>query len=215
MKEGFIIGLGVAGAWLVGVAGAASASTRVARDIPPPVPSRPRRDTFPETPPITNRRNPDKATNVNNTVWSRAQLEEIVKGVALRSRVPLDLVRGLVQQESRWNPAASNYNTDGTTDAGLFQLNSRHAGKSEFPATLSDFYDPELSAPGAERLLREARSHWGTNWKMVAVEYHHGYTKSKRLDADGFDAETEDYLAKVLGNWKRYAAASGREFPYA
>ena len=62
----------------------------------------------------------------------------------------------VMMAESGGNPTATNYNTNGTTDKGLFQINTIHGHKST--------YDPELNV----RYASEIRYSWGS-WNAWSV----------------------------------------------
>lgn len=56
----------------------------------------------------------------------------------------------IMKCESGGNPKATNYNTNGTRDSGLFQINSVHAKKVN--GDLDSLYDPKVNIRVAKQI---------------------------------------------------------------
>ena len=85
------------------------------------------------------------------TTLTRAGLERMVEYWARREGVPKEIAFSMVDRESEWNPKAHGHNTNGTTDGGLFQLNSSNSKlfQTAFWSDQKepfDQYNPEHSA---------------------------------------------------------------------
>ncbi len=60
----------------------------------------------------------------------------------------------IMQCESGGNPEATNLNTNGTSDSGLFQINSIHAGRYD----MSNIFDPYINA----QIAKSIKDSWGS-----------------------------------------------------
>lgn len=71
--------------------------------------------------------------------------------------------------ESGWNPAATNANTNGSTDYGLWQINSVHAALLAH----GDWHDPRFNASVAFQIWSDAHgwSPWVTYWSGSYAQY--------------------------------------------
>jgi len=66
--------------------------------------------------------------------------------------------------ESDWYDRASNHNRNGTTDYGLFQINSIHLHDSGCPSTTAALYDPATNVRCAHAV-----------WKSQGINAWYGY----------------------------------------
>lgn len=88
---------------------------------------------------------------------------------AKKLKVPVHLALALVKRESQFNPKAINYNTNGTTDCGLMQLNT-----STFEeCSQKELFDPEINVDLGLGYLREMYDRLG-NWKDAVTAYNAG-----------------------------------------
>jgi soluble lytic murein transglycosylase-like protein len=114
---------------------------------------------------------------------------EIAKAAARKHGVPEDLFLRLVQQESGWNPVAVSHKGA----KGLAQL---------MPGTAErlgvDINDPEANLDGGARYLRMMFDKFGT-WKLALAAYNAGPGAVEAHDGIPPYAETENYVAAILG----------------
>lgn len=198
----------------LGAGSAAQAAVRSSRAAEPTLRAKPPATSGGTPPPKRGAGGVGGAVLIANTprTWTLAQLKELADRVAARAGVPRELVYAIAEKESAWNVNARGKNADGTTDLGLFQLNSRWIGKPGFPATVADAMDPEINAAGAEKLLREARVRWGDLTRVV-VDYHSGYSVAKDWPASstgGLPGERVGYVNDVFRRMERYAGTINR-----
>jgi soluble lytic murein transglycosylase-like protein len=92
----------------------------------------------------------------------------VTKWAAYYDNIPQDIAVRLAWEESRWNPRAVNRNENGSTDYGLYQLNSYF-----FPMTTID-----ENIEFGLRHLAEAYKAKGS-WKMAVVAFNAGVYGSK------------------------------------
>ena len=92
-----------------------------------------------------------------------AEFRAVVISAAAEFGVPLDIAGRLAYEESRWNPEAVGQNTNGTTDRGLYQLNSA-------------YHDPKSVRENVRTGLRYLAQCWRTtgSWKRAVVAYNAG-----------------------------------------
>ncbi|TAG19848.1 MAG: lytic transglycosylase domain-containing protein [Rhodobacterales bacterium] len=114
---------------------------------------------------------------------------EVAKAAARKHGVPEDLFLRLVQQESGWNPGAVS--VKGAT--GLAQL---MPGTAEVLGV--DIADPEANLEGGARYLRMMYDKFGS-WKLALAAYNAGPGAVEEHDGVPPYAETENYVAAILG----------------
>ncbi len=119
----------------------------------------------------------------------RGEYLEVAKAAARKHGVPEDLFLRLVQQESGWNPGAVSHK--GAT--GLAQL---------MPGTADvlgvDIADPAANLEGGARYLRMMYDKFGS-WKLALAAYNAGPGAVEQHDGIPPYAETENYVAAILG----------------
>ncbi len=114
---------------------------------------------------------------------------EVARAAARKHGIPEDLFLRLVQQESGWNPGAVSHK--GAT--GLAQL---------MPGTAQnlgvDINDPNANLDGGARYLRMMYDKFGS-WKLALAAYNAGPGAVEQHDGVPPYAETENYVAAILG----------------
>ena len=104
------------------------------------------------------------------------ELALYVEQQATAHHVPLKLAESVMWQESRWNPFAVRYNSSGSVDRGMWQLNSRslpwfarhfNGGRPINP------YDPYISTHVAIQYLRYLHDLTGS-WTNATMSYNAG-----------------------------------------
>lgn len=83
--------------------------------------------------------------------------------------VNADILRAIAWRESRFSTWKVHRNSDGTSDYGLMQINSRNLPLLHLdPVTAMD---PCANVYGAARLLHRALAHYGNTWQAIGA-YH-------------------------------------------
>jgi len=113
---------------------------------------------------------------------------------ALLSGIPINLLFGLVQWESNYNPRALNVN-GGSSDHGLMQLNSITFSS----LTEDDFYNPVTNIRHGSNYL-EARFKEFGSWEAAVIAYNGGNTELVK-------GTTVRHLVNVLENEREYDRA--------
>jgi len=85
---------------------------------------------------------------------------------AIKAKVPVNLVFALAFVESSFNVKAENKNQNGTTDKGLFQLNTRYNNGI-------DYFDPKENAIKAFEYLKD-RYKMFQSWEIAVLLYNAG-----------------------------------------
>lgn len=104
---------------------------------------------------------------IANLSWQGATLRDKVANMlsqfANRNAVfePSDVQKGLctIQYESGWNPNATNNNTNGSIDRGLWQINSIHTTARWWPADVNTLFNPEYNTRCALEIWTAAGSY--------------------------------------------------------
>ena len=107
-----------------------------------------------------------------------------------KNEIPLPLAFALAYTESRYNPKATNSNSNTTIDRGLFQLNS-----NSFPAlTETDFFDPYISAKYGMSHLKFCLNSAGNEVSALAM-YNAG---TGRVRSNKTPQSTLNYVGKII-----------------
>ncbi len=110
----------------------------------------------------------------------------------------------VAKAESDWNPTARNENTNGSTDLGLFQVNTVHAA---ILAT-GDPMDPTDNARMAYQVWTDAGGRWGP-W----VTYWRGTYKEFLADAQAAVGNVASVAASTVGCSATLVTAGGLSDP--
>ena len=80
--------------------------------------------------------------------------------------IPPELLWGIAKHESNFDPKAINYNTNGTIDIGLMQINSIHKEAIEaVNLSLDDLYNPKVSVYFASKILSKCLKRHGFTYQ--------------------------------------------------
>jgi soluble lytic murein transglycosylase-like protein len=91
---------------------------------------------------------------------------------ASRYQVPVHLLKAIAQVESAHNPRAMNFNTNGTRDIGLMQINSSWLPLlRKMSVTEQALWDPCVNTLVAAWLLSENFKRWGNTYRALGA-YH-------------------------------------------
>lgn len=125
-----------------------------------------------------------------NNVTKNKEVTNAILTYADKNDIPLSLAFALAYTESRFKTRAVGHNTNGTTDRGLFQLNS-----SSFPQlSEEDFFDPYTSAKyGLAHLKYCIRS--GGNYISALAMYNAG---QGRVSSNKTPQMTLNYIGNII-----------------
>ncbi len=79
------------------------------------------------------------------------------------------LLWSIAKSESSFDPSAINYNSNGTVDVGLMQINSIWA--NQLGETWNSLNDPCTNVMAGAWILRQCMKDYGNSWKAVGC-YH-------------------------------------------
>jgi soluble lytic murein transglycosylase-like protein len=124
----------------------------------------------------------------------------LIQEAAQRNGVDPALLKGLIRQESNFNPAARS----GAGAVGLTQL---------MPATaaslgVSDPTDPAQAIEGGAKYLRAQLDRFGGDAAKALAAYNAGPGAVQRFGGVPPYAETQAYVQRVLGYAREYGASS-------
>lgn len=123
--------------------------------------------------------------DVTNAILNYAEINDI----------PLSLAFALAHTESKFKVNAVGHNTNGTTDRGLFQLNS-----ATFPKlTEEDFFDPYISAKYGLAHLKQCLKSAGNSVSALAM-YNAG---QGRVSSNKTPQITLNYIGKIISYQNR------------
>lgn len=106
---------------------------------------------------------------------------------------PLPMVMALIQQESGGNPNAVGTNPNGTTDQGLFQINS-----SNFASLgITNPFDPTQSTQAGLTLLQQDYNQFG-NWTEALEAYNEGPSALQSQINAGVTPTSSGYASSIL-----------------
>jgi soluble lytic murein transglycosylase-like protein len=89
---------------------------------------------------------------------------------AVRYSLNVDLLRSIAKNESNFNPNAIHWNTDGTHDIGIMQINSSNfVFLSRRGITEQMLYDKCLNIAVGAFFLAEAFHYYGDKWRAVGA----------------------------------------------
>jgi soluble lytic murein transglycosylase-like protein len=126
--------------------------------------------------------------------------DDLIAAAAQRNGVDPALLKGLIRQESNFNPAARS----GAGAVGLTQL---------MPATaaglgVSDPTDPAQAIEGGAKYLRAQLDRFGGDPAKALAAYNAGPGAVQRFGGVPPYAETQSYVQRVLGYARQYGASS-------
>lgn len=124
---------------------------------------------------------------------TRQELEALADRYALQHGLPAALVRGVIQRESGWNPAA----TSGKGAMGLMQLMPDTAGD----LGIADPYDPEQNIAGGTRYLAQLYDRY-KDPRLALGAYHAGMGNVQKYgnQVPPFKI-TQDYVQALAPLW--------------
>jgi len=135
----------------------------------------------------------------------------LIKEAAARHKIPYELLMGIAQTESSFNPAAIGPKTKYGTAKGMFQMIDSTARRYG----VQDQFDPAQEADGAARYLSDLMKRYNGNAELAAAAYNAGEGNvDKYLSGRApLPAQTQDYVPKVLGHAAQFGASPLAQAP--
>lgn len=134
------------------------------------------------------------------TTGGPSPYEPLIQQAAIRNGVEPALLKGLIEQESGFDPNARS----SAGALGLTQLMPSTAAS----LGVSEPLNPSQSIEGGARLLGQLLRQFGGNASDALAAYNAGAGAVQRYGGVPPYPETEAYVAKVLANARAYAAPS-------
>ena len=125
-----------------------------------------------------------------------ARYDEWIRQAATLYQIPEELVRAVILVESNYDPRAVS--SAGAT--GLMQLMPETAQRME----VHDIGDPRENIFGGVRYLRVLANLFNGDLSLTVAGYNAGEGAVMRHGGIPPYAETQDYVVKVLGHYRRY-----------
>ncbi len=118
--------------------------------------------------------------------WAQSEYASLISQSAYREGVPPDILGALLEVESGLNPQAENFDSNGSVDRGIAQINSQaHPEVSDAQAM-----SPQYAIPWAAAELAKLHEQYGT-WRDALAAYNAGTPTSPA---------GQSYAAKVLAS---------------
>lgn len=125
-----------------------------------------------------------------NKITKDKDITRAILTEAEKNDIPLSLAFALAYTESKYKVEAVGYNTNGTVDRGLFQLNS-----NSFPnLTEEEFFDPYTSAKYGMQHLKQCLRMAGNSVSALAM-YNAGMG---RVSSNKTPQATLNYIGKII-----------------
>src|SRR5947208_1536858 len=134
-----------------------------------------------------------------------AQYDSLIQDAAQRNGVDPALLKGLIRQESNFNPSAHS----GAGAVGLTQLMPGTAAS----LGVSDPSDPAQSIEGGAKYLRAQLDRFGGDPAKALAAYNAGPGAVTRYGGVPPYAETQQYVQRVLGYARQYGASVSTTTP--
>jgi soluble lytic murein transglycosylase-like protein len=126
--------------------------------------------------------------------------DDLINAAAQRNGVDPALLKGLIRQESGFNPNAGS----GAGAQGLTQLMPGTAAA----LGVSDVHDPAQSIEGGAKYLAQQLKAFGGDESLALAAYNAGPGAVQRYNGVPPYSETQNYVQKVLGYANAYRGSS-------
>ena len=127
-----------------------------------------------------------------------SRFDEAIRQSATLYQIPEALVRAVVMVESNFDPRAVSH----AGAQGLMQLMPETAARME----VRDSFDPRENIFGGVRYLRVLANLFNGDLELTVAGYNAGEGAVMRHGGIPPYEETQDYVIKVIGHYRRFAA---------
>jgi hypothetical protein len=121
----------------------------------------------------------------------------MITSAATSAGIPPSLALAVAQEESSFNPNATNTNSNGTTDYGVMQINSSNLSA----LGLSDPLNPQANITAGVGLLAQLYNQYGGNIQQTLWAYNAG---PNAVSSGNLPASTANYISAVTANMSNY-----------
>ncbi|HEY4157784.1 MAG TPA: lytic transglycosylase domain-containing protein [Polyangiaceae bacterium] len=127
-----------------------------------------------------------------------SRYDEYIRQAATLYQIPEELVRAVIRVESDFDPRA----VSPANARGLMQLVPETAERM----MVTDIFDPRQNIFGGVRYLRVLANLFNGDIELTIAAYNAGENAVIRYGGIPPFAETQEYVIKVLGNYRQYRA---------
>jgi len=131
-----------------------------------------------------------------------SRYDEYIRQAATLYQIPEELVRAVIRVESDFDPRA----VSPANARGLMQLVPETAERM----MVTDSFDPRQNIFGGVRYLRVLANLFNGDIQLTIAAYNAGEGAVMRYGGIPPYQETQDYVVKVLGNYRQYRTQSAR-----
>jgi soluble lytic murein transglycosylase-like protein len=133
--------------------------------------------------------------------YTTAQIQQMITAAANQYGVPASLALAVAQVESNFNPNAVNTsNKNGTSDYGVFQINSSNLSS----LGLTDPLDPTQNINAGVSLLASLYNQYGGDATQTLWAYNAGPTS---VASGNMPTSTQSYIPSVLNAEANYGTS--------
>lgn len=152
-------------------------------------------------------RQSNSSVDFSSYLKSNKNLEEIYTEASQTYGVSVDLLKAMTQQESNFNPNA----TSRSGAQGLMQL---------MPATAAELgvtnaYDPYQNIMGGAKYIKQMLDKYNGNVSLALAAYNAGSNNVDKYGGIPPFAETQNYVAKIMGYLQEGVSIPDTETVYA
>lgn len=131
----------------------------------------------------------------NNQNPSKKQLDQLIKSIAYRYKVPAELVHSIIDVESNYNHKA----VSPKGAMGLMQLMPETAKKYG----VKDIYDPRQNIEGGIKYLKDLMKLYNRRTDYVLAAYNAGQEAIKKYGGIPPYPETKNYIEKIKASYPK------------
>ena len=132
---------------------------------------------------------------------SSSAIQQQIIQAAQEYDVPPALALAVAQQESSFNPNATATNKNGSTDYGVFQINSSNL--SSLGLNPTSVMDPSTNIDAGVSMLSSLLAQYGGNTTLALEAYNAG---PNAVASGNIPSSTQSYVAAVLANQGQYSS---------
>jgi soluble lytic murein transglycosylase-like protein len=118
------------------------------------------------------------------------EAEDLISDAATKQSLAPALIRAVMRQESGFKPCAVSVKGA----QGLMQLMPATADQFH----VSDPFDPKQNVDAGAALLKQLLDRYKGDLRLALVAYNAGANRADNIDAQGYPAETQRYIANIF-----------------